>query len=66
MWEETGVSGDQQHSSLNYFQQHSGFIDMETRSFYSSAWVGIEMAARFTVKLEDISHGIIWRKQGKL
>lgn len=43
MWEETGVSRDQQQSSLNYFRQHTQITDiMEARSFCSVACVAEE------------------------
>lgn len=43
MWEETGVSRDQQQSSLNYSRQHTQITDiMEARSFCSVACVGEE------------------------
>lgn len=43
MWEEAGVSRDQQQSSLNYSHQHTQITDiMEARSFCSVACVGEE------------------------
>lgn len=52
MWEETGVSRDEQQSSLNYFQQHTQITDiMEAWSFCSTACVGEEEAGKWICDL---------------